>query len=175
LKQTINYKKIQTLLFLIPFFLIAMPLSAKIDTKGDSPLNVTSDSMLVKKKVSIVEFKGNVIVTRDDYIIHADNITMFFTQETEKKTKKKNKIEKIVAKGNVKFFSGNRKAYAGKAVYTYQNEVLVLTENNPKVITDGNSVTGKKITLYQKDGKVTIEGGVNAIFIPENEDKQKKE
>jgi len=152
-----------------------MPLSAKNDTKSDSPLNVTSDSMLVKKKASTIEFMGNVVVTRDDSIIHADSITMFFTQETEKKPEEKNKIEKIVALGNVKYFSGKRKAYAGKAVYTYKNEVLVLTENDPKVITDGNSVTGKKITLYQKDGRVTIEGGVNAVFIPENEDKQKKE
>ena len=114
MKQITNYKKIQALLFLIVFFLITfsaniVPLSAKKDTKSDSPLNVTSDSMLVKKKASTVEFKGNVVVTRDDSIIHADNITMFFTQEAEKKTKKKKEIEKIVAKGNVKYFSGNRK------------------------------------------------------------------
>jgi lipopolysaccharide export system protein LptA len=100
---------------------------------------------------------------------------MFFTQETKKNTKEKNKIEKIVATGNVKYFSGNRKAFAGKAVYTYNNEVLVLTENNPKVIEDGNSITGEKITVFQKDDRITIEGGVNAVFIQDNENKTKKE
>jgi lipopolysaccharide export system protein LptA len=131
--------------------------------------------MLAKKKASTVEFKGNVVVTRDDSIIHADSITMFFTKDTEKNANKKRKIIKIVAKGNVKYFSGTRKAYAGKAVYTFDNEILVLTENNPKVITDGNSITGKKITVFQKEDRITIEGGVNAVFIPDNKDKQKQE
>lgn len=147
-------------------------MSAKNNTKSNSPLNVTSDSMLANKIASTVKFKGNVVVTRDDSIIHADSITMFFIKETEKNTEEKNKIEKIVATGNVKYFSGKRKAFAGKAVYTYKNEVLVLTENNPKVITDGNSVTGEKITLFQQDGRITIEGGVNAVFIPDNENKK---
>ena len=66
----------------------------------------------------------------------------------------------------------NFTAFAVKAVYTYKNEVLVLTENNPKVITDGNSVTGEKITLFQQDGRITIEGGVNAVFIRDNENKK---
>ena len=162
--------------FLIPFFLITFfvcifPVSAKNETKSDSPLNVTSDSMLAKKIASTIEFKGNVVVTRDDYIIHADSITMFFTKKTKTNAKEKNKIDKIIATGNVKFISGKRKAYAGRAVYTYKNEVLVLTENNPKVITDGNSVTGEKITVFQRDDRITIEGGVNAVFIPDNENK----
>ncbi len=131
--------------------------------------------MLYKKTDSTVEFKGDVVVTRDDSIIHADSITMFLTKETEKDPNKKNKIEKIIAKGNFKYFSGTRKAFADKAIYTLDDEVLILTGDTPKVITDGNSVTGKKITLFQKDGRVTIEGGVKAIFIPENDDKQKKE
>lgn len=152
-----------------------IPLSAKDNIKNNSPLNVTSETMLYKKAASTIEFKGNVVVTRDDSTIHADSITMFLTKDTEKNSNKKNKIEKIIAKGSVKYFSGTRKAYAGKAVYTYNNEILVLTENNPKVITNGNSVTGKKITLFQKDGRITIEGGVNAVFIPENDGKQTKE
>ncbi|MCP3951370.1 MAG: hypothetical protein GY697_04020 [Desulfobacterales bacterium] len=179
MKQSIFFKKTKILILLISIFLITfivgiLPLSAKDNIKSDSPLNITSENMLYKKVASTVEFTGKVVVTRDDSIIHADSITMFLIKETEKDSNK-NKIEKIVAKGNVKYFSGTRKAFAGKAVYTYDTEVLVLTGDTPKVITDGNSVTGKKITLFQKDGRITIEGGVNAVFIPENDDKQKKE
>jgi len=184
LKQLINYKQnwskitacknsqiiILLILFcLITFFVNICVLSAKEKPKDNPPLHVTSNSMLAKKTASTIEFKGNVIVTREDSIIHADAITMFFTKENEKdKTKKeKRKIEKIVAIGNVKYFSGDRKAFADKAVYTYNNEVLVLTGNMPKVITGENFVTGKKITLFQKDGRIIIEGGVKATFNPD--------
>ena len=37
----------------------------------------------------------------------------------------------------------------------------------PKVITGENFVTGKKITLFQKDGRIIIEGGVKATFNPD--------
>ena len=182
MKQLIFYKKIPAIFLLILFFLITFfanlnVLSAKTEISKDSPLNVTSDSMFAKKITSTIEFKGNVIVTREDSIIHADSITMFFKKKAEKnkdKNKKdKDKIEKIIATGNVKYFSGERKAFADKAVYTYDTEILVLTGNMPKVITGENSVTGKKITLFQKDGRIIIEGGVNATFNPDDKTEQK--
>ncbi|MCK5099957.1 MAG: hypothetical protein KAR45_17740 [Desulfobacteraceae bacterium] len=179
--RTSRHKKIPTIIilfsfFLIPFFVNANALHAKTELTNNSPLNVTSDSMLAKKIASTIEFKGNVIVTREDSIIHADAITIFFTKETDKNKQKtkENKIKKIVAIGNVKYFSGERKAFADKAVYIYNDEVLVLTGNMPKVITGENSVTGKKITLFQKDGRIIIEGGVNATFNPDTKDKQKE-
>ena len=182
MKQLIFYKKIPAialLFFLIILFANLNALSANTEFSKDSPLNVTSDSMLAKKIASTIEFKGNVIVTRDDSIIHADSITMFFKKETgknkEENKEKKNKIEKIIATGNVKYFSGERKAFADKAVYTYDTEILVLTGNMPKVITGENSVTGKKITLFQKDGRIIIEGGVNATFNPDDKTEQKDE
>ncbi|MCK5096931.1 MAG: hypothetical protein KAR45_02450 [Desulfobacteraceae bacterium] len=170
--------------FLISFFLIIVfpnpdALSAKNETKNNTPVNVTADSMLAKEKNSTVEFKGNVVVTSEDSIIHADVITMFFTNETEKNKKKiekqNRKIEKIIALGNVEYFSGERKAFADKAVYTYENEVLVLTGDMPKVITGKNSVTGKKITVFQQNGRIVIEGDVNAVFVPDEDNKQTKE
>ena len=180
MKQLIFYKKIPAIFLLILFFLITFfanlnVLSAKTKISKDSPLNVTSDSMFAKKITSTIEFKGNVVVTRDDSIIHADSITMFFKKKAEKNKEDKEKIEKIIATGNVKYFSGERKAFADKAVYTYDTEILVLTGNMPKVITGENSVTGKKITLFQKDGRIIIEGGVNATFNPDDKTEQKDE
>lgn len=168
-----TYKKTETLPFLISFFTIIFflwttSIYAENKTKDDLPVNVTSDSMLAKKESSTIEFKGNVVVTREESVIHADTITLFFTKESEKNEKKRQKLKKIIAIGNVKYFSKERKAYAGKAVYTIDNEVLILTKDTPKVITNENWVTGKKITVFQKDGKITIEGGVNAVFTPEN-------
>ncbi len=176
-----EYRKLFFLLlfFLIIFFPNFDVLSAKDEIKNKGPINITSNSMLAKDKDSTVEFKGNVVVTSEDSIIHADIITMFFNRETEKDKKKSggqnNKIEKIIALGNVKYFSGERKAFAGKAVYTYEDEILVLTGDMPKVITGKNSVTGKKITLFQKNGKIIIEGEVNAFFVPDEDNKQTKE
>jgi lipopolysaccharide export system protein LptA len=175
LKQIIFIKKIPTItlfsiFFLTSFFTNINPLFAGTEFSKKTPLNITSDSMFAKKSGLTIEFKGHVVATKDDAVIHADSLILFF-----KKIDNKNKIDKIISTGNVKYFSNERTAYADKAVYTYADEVLVLTGKNPKVITGDNSVTGKKITIFQKDGRISVMGGVHIIINPDDKTIKKDE
>ncbi len=143
-----------------------------IKNAGDTSLHITSDTMIVEKDTSVIEFSGNVVATRDDSVINADKIHVVLYSEKEKKSfpsdKKQQDVKMITATGNVKFVSGDRTAFADKAVYTSSDEVLVLTGDAPRVITGDNFVTGKKITLFQESGRVVIESGgpkrVEALF-----------
>ena len=142
------------------------------------PLHVISDKMIAQEDSSMVEFIGNVKAEHEDSIVFADSIKIYFT--TDKDTIDKNKkqidtqgsVKKIVSTGNVKFISEDRKAYADKAVYTTIDEVLILTGKAPKLITGSSFVTGKKITLFRKQGKIMVESNgtqrVEALFNPED-------
>lgn len=72
----------------------------------------------------------------------------------------------------MKYTAGDRKAFADKAVYTAQDEILILTGKTAKLMTGSSFVTGKKITLYRLEDKVIVESDgnnrVEALFKPED-------
>ncbi len=148
--------------------------------KGLRKFHVTADTMISEKNAGIIEFSGNAVVNDGNSVIKADSIKIFlYTQKEQKQRKKEKKtgnIKKIIASGNVQYSSGNKKAFSDKAVYTTDNEVIVLTGKAPKVTMGNSFVTGKKIILFRKDGKVIVESGkkkrVEALF--NSKDRNKK-
>lgn len=148
---------------------------------SDSPIHITSDKMIGEKGASMVEFIGNVEAKKEDSIILADSMKVYFVTDKKKNKTKKNEtqsnITKIVSTGNVRYTSGERKAFADEAVYTTSDDVLVLKGNAPRLVTGTSFITGKKITLYRKQDKVIVESDsqkrVEALLNPEdNPDKK---
>lgn len=153
------------------------------ETKGSNELTQTSlevisDKMVAQQDKSMVEFIGNARAIREDSIVLADSIKIFFhTDKT--KTEGQNNVKEIVSTGNVEYTSGERKAFADKAVYTVETEILVLTGKSPRLVTGESHVTGKKITLFRKEDKVLVESDSNtrvqAIFNPEDQKKPEEQ
>ncbi len=138
---------------------------------ADKTLHVTSDKMIALKDTSMVEFVGNVKATRDDAVIFADSIKIFIhTAQTKKEGQ--TDLKQIIATGNVEYTAGERKAFADKAVYTTQDEILILTGESARLITGKSHVTGKKITLFRNEDRAIVESDgktrVQAVFNPED-------
>ena len=146
----------------------------------NSPIRITSDKMIAEKGSSMVEFIGNVEATRDDSILLADSMKVYFMTDKKKgkKNDAQNNITKIVSTGNVRYTAGERKAFADEAVYTTIDDVLVLKGNTPRLETGTSFVTGKKITLYRKQDKVIVESDgqkrVEALLNPEDKPDKKQ-
>lgn len=143
------------------------------DKEDKTPLHVTSDKMIAQKEASMVEFTGNVKITRADSVVLADSVKIYFNAEDKDQTKgARDNVKKIVSTGNVRYTQGNRKAFADQAVYTTLDGILVLTGTAPKLITGSSFVTGKKITLFRGQDKVIVESDgtkrVEALFNPED-------
>lgn len=163
--------------FTVGLFLVLLkdPVYSQTEVLDKTPLHVVSDKMISQQDTSMVEFIGNVKVTRLDSIVLADSIKIYFVGKDKNKSDQGNaqsNVEKIVSEGNVEYTAGDRKAFADKAVFTMKDEILVLTGNAPKLITGSSFVTGKKITFYRKQDKVIVESDgvkrVEALFNPED-------
>jgi lipopolysaccharide export system protein LptA len=139
--------------------------------------------MTSERDRAFVTFNGNAIATSEEIVIKADAIDLFLYTPDEKKSRARTgdpdtdqninqNIKEIIARGNVRFTSEEHRAFADRAVYTTTTEILVLTGDAPRVITGKSYVTGKKITLFQKNGKVIVESGnnqrVEALFNAED-------
>ncbi|WP_291459704.1 LptA/OstA family protein [Desulfobacula sp.] len=164
-------------LILICFALVLKTNNVYSQTQNEAdkaPLHVVSDKMIAQQNASMVEFIGNVKATREDSIVFADSIKIYFVDDsTDKDNSAQSNVKKIVSTGNVRYTAGKQKAFADKAVYTTHDEILVLTGKSPKLITGTNFVTGKKITLFRNQDKVIVESDgtkkrVEAFFNPED-------
>ncbi len=139
-------KKIYIFLFKIliiismPFFLWAA-----------SEINVNADKMNVLETEGLVVFTGNVELTKKDLKVWADQLYVYYTNT---KNEKKN-VTKLVALGRVRIQKGKWEAYAGKAVYFRDQDLLVL-EEEPKVWYDKNLVEGDIIKVYFKEDRSEV-------------------
>lgn len=142
----------------------------------DLNINVSADRMVAWRDDSAAEFTGNVIVTRMDTTIRADSIKIFFTGDptdgSETAPETASRINKIIATGHVEYVDPDRKAFADKAVYLAEDETLTLTGSSPKVTSGTSFVSGERIIVYQKTGRVTVEGNVQALFNPKDSPNQ---
>ena len=137
-------------------------------TSSYQPINITSDRMEADNRNRTVDFFGNVVAKREDMVIFSDRISAFYTEE--------GKIQKIIARGNVKINQQDRIATCLQATFFQPSQIIVLT-GNPKVWQGSNIVSGGKITISLNEDKIDIEGGgkndrVNAIIYPMGKDLQ---
>ena len=135
------------------------------DTKPENtPIIITAEQLESDNKAKFAEFIGNVKATQADFVITSDKLRIYYKGEllnTEKKGNDEEVLKKIVATGNVKVTSDQYIAKTEKLEYDTASMTIILTGENSTVIDGKNSITGSKIILYQKDGRVKVLGSKN--------------
>ncbi len=178
--KTSNCRKCMAgIIGLLVFTLISQTASGeKNETNGapsvEKPLHITADNMVARQNDSMVEFIGNVNATQEDMRLVAESLKLFLhdSQPDTENTADTRRIQKIVATDNVEYTAGDRHAVADQAVYTAEDDILVLTGREVKLLTGTSWVSGTKITLFRKQDRVLVESDgktrVQALFNPED-------
>jgi lipopolysaccharide transport protein LptA len=127
-----------------------------------TPIIITAEQLNSDNKAKFAEFIGNVKATQADFVITSDKLRIYYKGEllnTEEKGDDEEVLKKIVATGNVKITTDQYIAKTEELVYDTAALTIILSGENSTVI-DGqkNSITGSKIILYQKDGRVKVLG-----------------
>jgi len=140
--------------------------TAKSDeTAEDQPILITADQLISDNEEKFAEFIGNVKATQADFVITSDKLRIYYrgelldTEEKENANKDNEEmLRKIIATGNVKINSTQYIAESDLVEYDTDAMTITLTGENSKVISGKNSLTGSKIILYRKDGRVKVFG-----------------
>jgi lipopolysaccharide export system protein LptA len=148
-----------------------------------APIQIEADRMETFQEDGNVFFSGNVKASQDSLIIHADEMTVRYTKAgtppdasagtVETLTRK---IEKIMAKGNVKIVQDDWIA-AGETMDFNADDRIVILAGNAKAWRDQNMVSGEKIVLYLDEGKSVVESNssvgerVKAFIYPSSQEK----
>jgi len=128
------------------------------------PIVITAEQLDSDNKAKFAEFIGNVKATQGDFVITSDKLRIYYKGEllnSEKESNNEEMLKKIVATGNVNITSKQFIAKSEKLEYDTASMTIVLIGENSTVIDGKNSITGSKIILYQKDGRIKVLGGKN--------------
>jgi lipopolysaccharide transport protein LptA len=130
----------------------------------NTPIIITAEQLDSDNKAKFAEFIGNVKAIQADFVITSDKLRIYYRGEllnTEKKGNDEEALKKIVATGNVTITSDQFIAKTETLEYDTASMTIILTGENSTVINGKNSLTGSKIILYQKDGRVKVLGSKN--------------
>jgi lipopolysaccharide export system protein LptA len=138
----------------IPVQAQTSPAAKKDD--GAKETVVDSDTFKLDLSQHSGVFIGNVHVVDPSFEMTSDEMTLFFDKD--------NKIERMVARGNINLKQGDKQsATSREAEYTVADKKLKLT-GNPIVQQGDNKVTGAVIYLYPGSDRMDVEGRSKVRF-----------
>jgi len=136
----------------------AKPSNAKSE---NTPIVITAEKLESDNKAKFAEFIGNVKAIQADFVITSEKLRIYYKGEllnTEKKGNDEEVLKKIVATGNVNVTTDQYIAKTEALEYDTAAMTIILTGENSTVLSGKNSITGSKIIIYQKDGRVKVLG-----------------
>ena len=138
---------------------------------------ITSQSLVFRDHDNTALFKGKVVMTKGDFVMHADQMIVYFDDATPPSSSTKSgkasppspststdlptfgnrAVSLIDATGNVVMQRGEKRAKSKKAVYHQRDDTLVLT-GDPEAWEEGYRVTGTKMIMFLKEDRSVVEG-----------------
>jgi len=140
---------------------------------GEIPLRITAARLEADQKEGIIVFTGQVKAVHGDATLYADQLRIYLKPKPEspkgaaKPPQEKaeqspvgdlgaEKIDHIVAKGNVRMVQEDRVATGDEAIYYEDRDEVVLT-GNPQVWRAENTLKGERIIFNLKTNKALVE------------------
>jgi lipopolysaccharide export system protein LptA len=151
----------------LPFFLslvllmgsVPLPAQTPDDTEAPPPppgsTVITSDELHSDQQSHVSIFTGNVVVVGNQFRMTCQEMTVNFTKD--------NKVDSIVATGNVVINQPDRITNCGRADYFRDEDKFILTES-PVIHDHQNIISGPKIIIYRTSQKMEIEGRSTTVI-----------
>ncbi len=150
------------LLLLSVALLMARPVPAQTADDADSETPppggtiITSDELHSDQTTHISIFTGNVVTVGTNFRMTCQEMTVYFTTD--------NKVQRIVATGDVVITQPDRVTHCGHAEYLHDTDTFVLTDQ-PVILDHKNEVHGTRITIERTTQKMTVDGGRSKVVI----------
>jgi lipopolysaccharide export system protein LptA len=180
--QTVKSQRFRVIVGFLLVFLMDLPLAygaapkqpaASPAAQQEIPLRITAAHLEADQKEGIIIFSGQVKSVYGESILYSDKLLVYLKKEPApaKAVAKSpqapaeqsplgdlgaNKIDHIVAKGQVRFVQGDRVATGKEAIYYKDRDEVVLL-GNPQLWQAENTLKGERIVFNLKTNKVVAE------------------
>ena len=165
---------------------IAGSASAQISPGGNGPIDITSDTGDFSNATCVSTWSGSAEALQGNARLRADVIKAFLKPKapsakppppgaSPEQQSNCGETDRIEADGNVFYQTPDQIAKGDHAVYTADDDLIVMTGNVIVVQNDKNIVRGDKLTIHVKDKVALMEsaakgrgtpGRVRGVFYP---------
>lgn len=129
------------------------------------PITIQAEQMEFDYRALLLTYRGAVIVTQNDVTLTSNTLTVKLAPEGA------DRLQEIVAEGEVKIDQGERRATGGRAVFDQVARTVTLSNN--AILREGaNEITGSKVIVFLDEQRSVVEGGgsrVRAVLHPPDE------
>ncbi len=154
-KNMILRSGITIILIIVIFLGVGPSLALAAKAKRPSPpINISSDRMEILDKQGTVHFMGHVRAIREQMVLEADDVVVYYATE-EVDGKKKKVLKKIVAEGHVKVTEGDKVAIGDRAVYQRPKEIITLS-GNAQIWQGKNRISGGEIVFFINENRSIV-------------------
>lgn len=150
---------------------------------ADLPLRITAASLEADQEKRLILFSGQVKAQKGEAVLYCDQLYVYFQPPPAAPTASKpepaplpgglgggEKIDRIEARGRVRFVYEDRVATGETAVY-YQDRGEIILTGNPKVWQGENTLKGERIIVNTRENRVRVESSasqrVEAFLYPQ--------
>jgi lipopolysaccharide export system protein LptA len=117
---------------------------------------ITSDELHSDQANHVSVFTGKVVVIGTNFKLTCQEMTVNFTKD--------NKVDTIVATGDVVITQPDRITHCGRAQYFRDEDKFVLTDQ-PVILDHKNQISGPQIIIYRTTQKMQVEGGRSNVIL----------
>jgi lipopolysaccharide export system protein LptA len=140
--------------------------ASQLDVEGDpgADVVVVARSLDYDQASGTAVYRGNVRYSDPEHTLSAAEVSLFFNED--------NKVTAVEAIGSVELVevtTGRR--MTGQKARREVSTQMVTIEGSPVRLSDpsGNVVSGSSLTWNQADGTVSVAGGTETIYYPEEQ------
>jgi len=138
-----------------------LPAQTDADATAEAPAPpgstvITSDELHSAQLNHVSVFSGKVVVTGTNFRMTCQEMTVNFTKD--------NKVDNIVATGNVVITQPDRTTHCGHAEYFRDSDKFVLTDQ-PTILDHKDLLSGTQITIYRESKKMEVTGGRTQLIL----------
>jgi len=117
---------------------------------------ITSDELHSDQQSRVSVFTGNVVVVGTNFRMTCQEMTVNFTKD--------NKVDMIVATGDVVITQPNRVTHCGHAVYSHDDDKFDLTDQ-PTILDGKDQLSSPEIIIYRTSQKLETRGGRSNLVL----------
>jgi len=119
--------------------------------RQQDPILIRADRMEMRRQENLALYTGHVQASQRDYRLESRRLELEWEPE-------RNKVTRLVARGEVKLFTEEGTATAGLAVLDVASKAIVMT-GSPRLLRGEELVEGDRIIYSIPDKKSTVLGG----------------
>ncbi len=135
----------------------------------DDATVITADSFRLDQGTRQGVFTGSVVVSSKNFRMQSRELTVFFGSGAPAAgtggtvAAGSNKVQRLLARGDVVIVSQDRNASAVQADYDVASDKMVLT-GAPQITQGKDTITGTTITLFRSSSKMEVDGRSRVVL-----------